>query len=131
MKVLVDTSVWSLSLRRSQRRVAEAAELSTLIQEGLVEIIGPIRQEVLSGISQIRQFETLKSALSVFDDFVLEKRHFETAAEFYNVCRKQGIQGSHTDFLICAVASLEHMLVFTTDLDFVRYAKQLPVVLYK
>src|SRR5258708_7650198 len=98
MKVLVDTSVWSLALRRRQPPAPEAAELTSLIREGLVEMIGPIRQELLSGISEARQFEILKSELSAFEDFPLSKWHFETAAEFFNACRKHGIQGSHTDF---------------------------------
>ncbi len=131
MKVLVDTTVWSLALRRKQQHPHEVEEFSRLIQEGLVEIIGPIRQEILSGISQIRQFETLRSELGEFVDFPLTKRHFETAAEFYNICRKHGIQGSHTDFLICSVASLEKMAVFTTDQDFIRYSKHLPLPLHR
>ena len=130
MKVLVDTSIWSLALRRRKPSSPEVAELSRLIEEGLVEMIGPIRQEILSGISQARQFELLKSELSSFEDLSLARRHFETAAEFYNQCRKHGIQGSHTDFLICSVASHENLAVFTIDRDFVAYSKWLPMALH-
>ena len=49
MKVLVDTSIWSLSLRRDSKQNQEyKAELSELIKEVRVQIIGPIRQEILS-----------------------------------------------------------------------------------
>jgi predicted nucleic acid-binding protein len=46
------------------------------------------------------------------------------------MCRKKGIQGSHIDFLICAVAELHEMSIFTLDKDFIRYATVLPIKLY-
>jgi predicted nucleic acid-binding protein len=130
MKVLVDTSVWSLALRRREGQAPEARELAALVADGLVAIIGPIRQEILSGISQPRQFESLQADLAAFEDHPLSRTHFETGAIFFNKCRKHGIQGSHTDFLICAVASLEKMAIFSTDRDFERYLKYLPITLH-
>ena len=53
------------------------------------------------------------------------------AAKFYNLCRGKGIQGSNTDFLICAVAVRHDLSVFTTDGDFPRFAKCLPIVLHE
>ena len=47
-----------------------------------------------------------------------------------NICRARGIAGSGMDFLICAVAHLRNWEVFTTDRDFVRYNKVLPLRLY-
>jgi predicted nucleic acid-binding protein len=57
--------------------------------------------------------------------------HFEKAAEFCNVCRSKGIQGSTIDFLICSVAHSENMTIFTIDNDFENYAKYLPIKLMK
>lgn len=58
--VLVDTSVWSLALRRQQpQNDGVVAELQRLIQAEVVQMIGPIRQELLSGIREQAQFETL------------------------------------------------------------------------
>ena len=131
MKVLVDTSVWSLALRRKQGVAPQSASLSELVERGEVEMIGPIRQELLSGVSEPKQFETLKVRLDAFEDIALEQHHFEKAAEFHNKCRKHGVQGSHTDFLICAVASLEGATIFTTDKDFSSYSKWIPVSLYE
>jgi len=130
MKVLVDTSIWSLALRRQKVVSRESAELVRLVEEGLVSIIGPIRQEILSGISHSKQFEVLKSQLEPFEDLPLTRRHFETGAEFSNLCRKHGIQGSHTDFLICAVSRLEKTSIYTADKDFHHYLKHLPIVLH-
>lgn len=131
MNVLVDTSVWSLALRRRGLASEEALELSLLIEEGRAEIIGLIRQEILSGIRDHKQFELLKSRIGVFPDIFLRSRHFELAAEFSNQCRKHGILGSHTDFLICSVAHLEKLSVFTVDRDFEGYSKYLPLVLHR
>jgi len=55
---------------------------------------------------------------------------FELAAEFYNICRKKGIQGSYIDFLICAVALQNNFLIFTDDKNFDRYSKVLAGKLY-
>ena len=131
MRVLVDTSVWSLSLRRSvESRNPEATELRRLIAAQMVEIIGPIRQEVLSGVRDQGQFERLETHLAAFLDVPLAAEDYVTAAKFYNLCQAKGIQGSNTDFLICAVAVRHDLSVFTTDGDFPHFAKRLPIVLH-
>lgn len=132
MKVLVDTSIWSLSLRRkkSQDNVF-SKELISLIDCFKVEIIGPIRQEILSGIKHKSQFEILREYLNAFDDLEIKTHDYERAAEFYNLCRFKGIQGSNTDFLICAIAERNSLLIFTNDKDFDLYADVLPIELYK
>jgi len=61
MMVLVDTSVWSVALRRQagQLTAGEGAvreELAELIREGRARLIGPVRQEVLSGIRTEAQY---------------------------------------------------------------------------
>ena len=132
MKVLVDTSIWSLALRRRQQaQNPEAEELGRLIASHVVEIIGPIRQEVLSGVRGSVQFERLETCLDAFVDLPLTAEDYVTAAKFYNLCRAKGIQGSNTDFLICAVAVRHDLSVFTTDGDFPHFAKCLPIVLHE
>ena len=131
MKVLVDTCIWSGVLRHKNPDSELTNKLKDLITDGRVSIIGPIRQEILSGISNARQFQKLKKILSSFDDIPLETGHFEKAAEFSNICRRKGIQGSTIDFLICAVAHLENLEIFTTDSDFENYSKSLPIELVK
>ena len=132
MKVLVDTNVWSLALRRREHaQNPEAEELGRLIAAHVVEIIGPIRQEVLSGVRDKTQFERLEAHLYAFVDLPLTAEDYVTAAKFYNLCRAKGIQGSNTDFLICAVAVRHDLAVFTTDGDFPRYARCLPIMLHE
>jgi len=131
MKVLVDTCIWSSALRRKNPDLELIEKLNDLINDGRVSMIGPIRQEILSGISSAKQFHKLKRILSSFEDIPLRTEHFEKAAEFCNICRKQGIQGSTIDFLICAVAHLENLEIFTTDNDFENYSTFLPIELMK
>ncbi|SRR5258708_7891822 len=131
MKVLADTPVWSAAFRRSEGQAsALRAELEWLVAHGAVALMGPVRQELLSGIKERAQFEEVRAALRNFPDIALQTEDFETAAEYYNLCRGKGVQGSLTDFLICAGAARRGLEIFTTDVDFQHYRKHLPIALY-
>src|SRR5260370_25174482 len=109
MNVIVDTPVWSLVLRRhpGQLGVAEqnlAKALVELVQESRVQMLGPIRQELLSGIREKTQFEKIREYLRAFEEPSLDAADYEDAARASNQCRSSGISGSAVDFLICAVA---------------------------
>lgn len=132
MNVLVDTSVWSLSLRRAKRvDDGNSRELSELIREGRVVMIGPVRQELLSGIKTKSQFELLRDHLRAFSDLALEPADYEEAADAFNRCRERGIQGSNTDFLVCSVALRRDLAVYTKDKDFLQYGKILELKLHE
>ena len=129
--VLVDTCIWSLALRgKSPRDVAVAKELTRLIHAEKAKIIGPIRQEVLSGYSDFRQYSKLKDKLRYFQNEFIIDDDYVSAAEFSNLCRQRGVQGSHIDFLICAVAHRLEMSIFTHDKDFQSYSQLIPIMLY-
>jgi len=131
MKIIVDTCVWSLALRRnSVKDNPYIWELRNLIEEIRVQFIGPIRQELLSGIKSKKQFETLKLHLQAFADIELESKDYELAAEYFNAARKKGVQGSNTDFLICAISSRREMPILTTDKDFTNFRSVFPVSLH-
>lgn len=130
MNVLIDTNIWSLAFRRkrehlSARESALTGALAELIRERRANVIGPIRQEVLSGIREAAQFDRLRDHLKAFPDEPLEIEDFEEAALCHNRCRARGIAGSPIDFLICAAALRRSWLVFTTDPDFDAYASVL------
>lgn len=132
MKIIVDTSIWSLALRRKRKQsFPEVKILESLIDNQRICMLGPIRQEILSGIKDSKQFVQLKDILSAFDDFPLTTKDYEKAAEFFNLCRSKGIQGSNTDYLICAVSSNNRFPIFTSDKDFEIYSKHLPITLMK
>lgn len=131
MNVLVDTSVWSLFLRRATpQNEPNVLALRHLIEASRAVIIGPIRQEILSGIREQSHFTVLRQRLRAFPDLALDTADYERAAEFYTVCRRNGVQGSNIDFLICAVAAGRGLAIFTTDLDFQSYRAYIPVALY-
>jgi predicted nucleic acid-binding protein len=130
MKVLVDTSVWSLAFRRRAPADAAVDELRRLITHGRAALVGPIRQEVLSGIRDAAVFEQLRDRLSAFADEPVTTADYERAAAFFNLCRAKGLQGSNIDFLLCAVSVRHRMPLLTTDRDFRRYATVLPVALH-
>jgi predicted nucleic acid-binding protein len=131
VNIIVDTSVWSLALRRRRTAVSpQVQELATLISEGRAAMLGPVRQELLSGLSAPEQYQKLRSHLRAFPDLILEGGDYEEAASYVNRCRAKGIQGSNTDFLICATASRRRLGILTTDGDFASFAQVLPIHLH-
>lgn len=132
MKVVVDTSVWSLALRRDKQSIfAPAQELRQLIQDHRVQMIGPIRQEILSGIRSEAQFSKLRKHLESFPDLPILTDDYVQAAKLFNLCRSKGIQGSNTDFLICAVAVRNKFSIFTTDKGFELFSKHIKIILHR
>ena len=132
MKVIVDTSVWSMALRRDTEGSSEPVkELSQLIHSHRVQMIGPIRQEILSGIRSESQFKKLRKHLESFPDLPILTKDYVAAAQYFNHCRSKGIQGSNTDFLICAVAVRNKFSIYTTDKDFDLFSKHIQIVLHK
>ena len=135
MNVLVDTSVWSLALRRTARHLnpieqAQVAELAELIDEGRAKILGIVRQELLSGIKTPSQFAKLQEVLRSFPDEPLSTADFESAASLGNQCRTNGLAVSVVDMLICSVAQSRNWAIFSADPDFKRYASVLSISLY-
>ena len=131
MKIIVDTCIWSLALRRLNDNTVETVQiLKDLILDQKVQMLGPIRQELLSGVKSEKQFDKLKSHLSSFPDLPIKTQDYELAAEYLNINRKNGIQGSNTDFLICALSHNYEMPIFTKDKDFIQYAKYCPIIIY-
>jgi len=105
--------------------------LRDLIRDDGARLIGPIRQEILSGIREPAQFARLQQYLRAFEDEPLETEDFERAARCSNQCRARGISGSGTDFLMCAVAIQRGWQVFTADNDFQAYTRALALVLFQ
>ena len=132
MKVIVDTDVWSEALRKKKgKKSDQVRELVELIQEGRVEMIGPIRMEVLSGIRESNVFDSFAERLSAFPDRQISSEVYVLAARFYNLCRSKGIQGSNTDFLICACAVKWNVPILSKDKDYQRYLKYVPIDILK
>jgi predicted nucleic acid-binding protein len=135
VRVLVDTSIWSLALRRqisklSAPEIEKRNRLTDLVSDARTMIIGPIRQELLSGIREKSQFERLRESLRPFIDEPLTTEDYERAAEMSNQCIAAGLATTAIDMLICAAAVHAGAAVFTSDRDFNAYSKVLPVRLF-
>ena len=138
VEVLVDTSVWSLLLRRkpgdragfAQAQLRSLDALRDLVVEGLAWMPGPVRQELLSGIKLRSQFATLLQAVQAFETPALESADFEYAAECSNACRAVGVQGSPVDFLLTALALRYRLPVLTLDQDFFHFRRVLPLEMH-
>jgi predicted nucleic acid-binding protein len=136
MMVLVDTPVWSLALRRHaadlrpEQKVQRQA-LADLISGGQAQLLGSVRQELLSGLRGDAQFRRLRDYLRAFDDVGLKTEDYEDAARMSNQCRAHGVAATPVDVLICAVADRRRWAIFTVDRDYVQYAKHLAVRFYR
>jgi predicted nucleic acid-binding protein len=135
VNILVDTSIWSLALRRKAQDFSTTekvlvGELTELVREGRARILGVVRQELLSGIKVPEQYERLLRTLRSFPDEVVETADYELAAKSSHECRSRGIAVSTVDALICAFSSTRDCPIFTTDPDFENYASVLPVQLH-
>jgi len=128
MRVIVDTCVWTRFLRRDRSQSDPVVkEVAKLIRADVIQMLGPIRQELLSGAQPQERFSQLKEYLRYYPNLPLDEEDDENAAHYYNVCRRHGVQGTGTDLLICAAAVRHELRIFTTDTDFDSYACHLPV----
>jgi predicted nucleic acid-binding protein len=133
--VLVDTTIWSLALRRRGNDLNPEEqhllqEWGSLVASGQVALVGPIRQEILSGIRRESDFVAMQRQLSAFGYLEVVAGDYDRAAVFFNVCRSNGVSGTPIDLLICAVAERLDLPIFTTDADFALFAKYLPIRLH-
>jgi predicted nucleic acid-binding protein len=133
--ILIDTPIWSLALRRRPHHLSAAEaghvhEWQRLVRAGGAHLIGPIRQELLSGVRDDRAWERLRAALRPFPDLPITTDDYERAAQFFNRCRARGIVGSAIDLLICAASAGYGAPIYTTDAHFPRYATVLKLKLH-
>lgn len=128
MRVIIDTCVWSGFLRRDRPKDDRVIhEVEKLVRADVIQMLGPIRQELLSGAQPQERFSRLKEYLRYYPNLRLDEQDDENAANYYNHCRQRGIQGTATDLLICAVAVRHGFRIFTTDSDFDSYEAHLPI----
>jgi predicted nucleic acid-binding protein len=130
--ILVDTSVWSLALRRKSKDLAAweirlTETLFRIVNENRAQMVGVVRQELLSGIREESQFRRLRDYLRDFPDAAVETEDYEEAARAGNRCRQSGIASSPIDMILCAVALHQDWEIFTSDRDFLRYSAVLKI----
>jgi hypothetical protein len=134
-RVIVDTSVWSLALRRRAKDLSHTQRglellLRDLIIAGDAVLLGVVRQEILTGIVMDNVFDQVSERLRGLDDLPPDFDDYERAAAFANECMRHGVAATSVDMLVCAVAAGRDLPILTADHDFGRYAKHLPIQLF-
>lgn len=125
MRVLVDTSVWSLALRRQgPADHVTVAKLTTFLDSGdEVLLTGLILQEVLQACRNERAFQKFAVYLEPFRLLALDRSNYLLAARIHRTCRSTGVSASTADSQIAA-AAIEHKChLLTADRDFERIAE--------
>ena len=120
MNLFVDTSVWSLALRRSPpARVPEVQLLETSLERGdLVVTTGLVIQELLQGFQGPKARKTIIKDFSLLPVLTPEIEDHVDAAELRNRCRRKGVQIGTIDALIAQLCIRHELRLLTTDRDF-------------
>ncbi len=121
MNVIVDTSVWSLLLRRGTIDTSNTfvKALTHYLENGFtIHLPGIVLQEILDGIKTIKQFDILNEYFEAFPLITMERFDFVEAARIKNICRSRGVQAGNIDFLIAALAVNRKYPLLTADKDF-------------
>ncbi len=132
MRILVDTSVWSLAFRRSSGIVnEEAVALKAIIEHGEeIYLLGIILQEVLQGIRNPKDFLALKEYFKAFPLIDLAREDYVRAAELKNQLIGKGRQASTIDVLIASAAISHRCHLFTADKHFTQIAEHSELKLF-
>jgi predicted nucleic acid-binding protein len=132
VNLIVDTSVWSLFLRRNNVEKGNpfVGQLRKHIEnEDCIHLVGLILQELLDGLKSSRHFDVI---LDYFEDFSLielTRDDYIEAARLKNKCRERGVQPGAVDFLIAAAAINRNYPLLTADKDFQHIAKHCRLLL--
>ncbi len=131
MTVLVDTSVWSLSLRKDGPANHPAVKKlqSLLVDAQNIVLIGIILQEILQGFTHEGTFSKVTTYFDAFPLLPLSRNDFVAAAKLRRQAAAQGLTLSTPDCQIAAAAIQHHCHLLTTDKDFSHLAEVVPLQL--
>ncbi len=125
MTLLVDTSVWSLALRRDAE--VEAPEVDALKEAlagaDVVVTTGLVLQELLQGFAGPKASAQIVERFSALALLQPERDDHVAAAGLRNACRQKGVQLGTVDALIAQLCIRHDVILLSTDLDFVHAAK--------
>jgi predicted nucleic acid-binding protein len=132
VSLLVDTSVWSLAMRRdSGSELLQVRQLRAALDgSDSVVTTGLVLQELLQG------FNGAKAAASIVERFQSlpllqpDRRDHVAAAEIRNQCRRNGVQIGTIDSLLIQLCGRYDLTLLTTDQDFTFAADHVPFKLW-
>lgn len=126
MTLLVDTSVWSLALRRdSTSSEPEVQQLKdALLGADVVVTTGLVLQELLQGFSGRKASAQIIERFSALPMLQPDREDHISAAELRNTCRRAGIQVGTIDALLAQLCIRHELTLLSTDNDFKLAAKR-------
>lgn len=133
MTLFVDTSVWSLALRREHDpAVPEVGALRRALEGGeLIVTTGLILQELLQGLAGPRARRDIIDRFAALPLLAPDRQDHIDAAEVRNRCRRAGVQIGTIDALLAQLCIRHRLTMLTTDNDFIRIASQFPLRLWR
>jgi len=130
LNVFVDTSVWSLALRRdSPPDVPQVHELRRTLGTGTVYSTGLVLQELLQGFAKPKAHKQIIRHFAALPLLIPDRGDHVHAVELRNTCRRKGIQIGTIDALLAWLCIRHELTMLTTDKDFLNITKvvSLPV----
>ena len=133
MSLLVDTSVWSLALRRDgPSSTPQVAALVKAIENGEpILTTGLVLQELLQGFSGPKAREQILDRFSALPLLVPDRADHIEAAALRNTCRRHGVQVGTIEALLAQLSIRHSLLMLSSDQDFQRVADHCPLRLWK
>lgn len=133
MSLFVDTSVWSLALRRDlPAAVREAQVLIRAIEVGeTIVTTGLVLQEILQGFSGPKARAEILDRFSAVPLLVPDRDDHIQAADLRNRCRRAGTQIGTIDALLAQLCVRHDLVMLSTDNDFKHVARQCPLKLWR
>lgn len=133
VSLFVDTSVWSLALRRD--REAESAhvdELRRALEQGQAVITtGLVLQELLQGFAGPKSHKQILDSFSALPLLVPDREDHIAAATLRNRCRRAGVQAGTIDVLIAQLCIRHDLPLLSTDADFEHIAHHAPLKVWR
>jgi predicted nucleic acid-binding protein len=132
MTVLVDTSVWSLALRRDHpARTTAVAHLTKALESDLVVTTGLIVQELLQGFLPEHSQAEIRRRLGALPAIQPTRDDHIAAADLRNRCRRAGVQLGTIDALIAQLCITHDLELLSADQDFVHAARHTRLRLWR
>ena len=133
LSVLVDTSVWSLALRRDRPDITpELAELRRVLRgHEPVFTTGLVLQELLQGFRGPRARDAIIERFAALPSLRPEREDHIAAADLRNDCRRRGLQVGTIDALLAQLCIRFELTLLTTDTDFARIAEHHALKLWR
>ena len=133
MTLLVDTSVWSLALRRDEDGNAPEVRALRVALEGeeIVVTTGLVLQELLQGFAGPRARRDIIERFAALPLLSPDRQDHVDAAELRNGCRRAGVQWGTIDALLAQLCIRHQLTLLTTDNDFVHAAAHCALRVWK